>query len=119
MKPELKNLTIVRFIEWTENVKLNIEHSPPYPYPHTVIWYKDNSTLVNDSRRILGYPTLRFGIMLRSYDGNYSITVTNYYVNDTFYPLTAFSTTSLSFTLEVLCELILLNFDGSYLLKIN
>ena len=102
---QLKNLTIIRLLETSRNVEINIEQKTPYPYPATFIWTKNKyETLVSDYRRKFSYPIIFFRNLLHSDSGNYSVEVINYY-NFLSKPTgRPFSKASLTFTLDILCE---------------
>ena len=105
VKPRLKDLTILRYIEGTENITFNIEYHRPYPLPINVTWLKDGIPAVNDAKVIFGYPFFHFEKILRNDSGLYSVHVTNYYVNG---PIREIGRTVLTFTIDVLCEYVIL-----------
>ena len=101
-KPVLDNLTLpIRLIEG-KPVMINIEKVRPYPYPASFLWSKNGFDLFNNSRVKYGYPSINFSMINRSDSGNYSLIVTNYYIDN---PSRALGSSSGSFTLDVLCKL--------------
>ena len=87
---------------------VNLEQAPPaHPFPTSFQWFKEGVAIMNDSIRVLGYPTLNITTVRTSDSGEYSLLATNYLLDD---PERELGSGRGGFTLNVVCEYLVFYF---------
>lgn len=87
-----------------EGLLLNLEMGhPAMPYPRNFSWTFNGTPQSNDSRRAYGYPFMSFVAVERLDAGVYSLTTTNFFLDNP--TLEAVGSDRTEFTLDVLCML--------------
>ena len=100
--PTLRDLGTIFAIEganFSQNLENEMEEA--FPYPRSFSWEKDGNTVENTTRQSFGYPDLRINPVSRDDSGVYTLTATNYRLDNESVEI---GSDSGSFTLDVLCK---------------
>ena len=91
---------VIRFQEGA-NVQVNLERGrAAFPFPQFV-WMKDNIALSNATGRSFGYPSFSFNPVARSDSGTYTLSATNFFLED---PFPELGNDTVSFDIDVVCK---------------
>jgi hypothetical protein len=95
--------TPLRFVEGEDGLVANVEGMPlAHPSPLIFQWSKEGEgNLQNDLRRIFRYPDFTIDDVRRSDSGRYSLTATNFFLDE---PRRELGTGTGSITLDILCK---------------
>ena len=110
--PQLASNLIREAVEGSE-FSLDLSTGPsPFPYPKEFQWSRNGVPLRNSSGIMWGYPGVTLGNVSRSDAGLYSLSATNYWLDD---PSREIGSAVGSFQLSVLCE----SYINSHVNKLN
>ena len=102
--PELRDNLVVKLEENKVNVTIDIRQHSAFPEPTNVIWIKNGQPSLR-SGLTTTYSNVTFDSVMRSDAGNYAVTATNFWLDDSNRVL---GTGTGSFSLDVLCMSIIL-----------
>ena len=102
----MQNYTTLSVLNSARDVSVSMEKASntASPFPSSFSWTVNDNPMMNSSRVTFGYPSVTFRTIEPSLSGYYSLSATNYFVNDTSLVLGSGIGT---FKLDVLCKLVI------------